>query len=134
MNPMRGNNSPRCIPLWQSPGGDSSNSCLIGKVPIPHLRFFRGLPTGRTVSGSIICSRCHWLEVDGIQKAFPFQILIDVWIGKGGIAAKVAVDLLAAITGDIGSSTACQSLALCTLPSRSSVPSTSPNWLKQNKG
>ena len=33
-------------------------------------------------------------------KAFLFQILIEVWIGKGGIAPKVAVDFLAAITGD----------------------------------
>src|SRR5271169_6786966 len=101
MNPMRGNNSPP-VPfhLGNHPAGTAPTLGLILKVPIPHLRFFRGSShrTNRKRFNHFVQGVIGW-KSDGIQKAFLFQILIKVWIGKGGIASKVAVDLFATITG-----------------------------------
>ena len=45
---------------------------LIGKVPIPHLRFFRGVfPPDDPSAVQSFCSRCHWLEAGWHTKSLP---------------------------------------------------------------
>src|SRR5271170_2120598 len=83
------------------PAGTVPTLGLILKVHIPNIRSLRRSSnrTNRKRFNHFVQGVIGW-KSDRIQKAFLFQILIDVWIGKGGIAPKVAVDLLAAITGD----------------------------------